>query len=160
MTRSAQIVQEVTVVIGQTPILLRCQDDGFWEIVEQRADGFVSDGASPVCSFDVVVVRPERSLSSVRELLVRKDGDNWRLERETSAWSGTANWSRAHPADRDALRDRYGAASFTPLSRRPVGAFSCTVLAPFGMDAHSCSREFQARGRLRFRGSPQTTPFS
>jgi len=81
MTSIAQIAQEVTVAIGETPILLRCADEGFWEIVEQRYAGFVSEGASPACTFDVEVVRPERSLSSVRELLVRNDGDNWRLER-------------------------------------------------------------------------------
>jgi hypothetical protein len=81
MTRIAQIAQEVTVAIGETPILLRCADEGFWEIVEKRYSGFVSEDASPVCTFDVEVVRPEKSLSSVRELLVRNDGDNWRLER-------------------------------------------------------------------------------
>jgi len=81
MTRTAEIAQEVTVAIGDAPILLRCQDEGFWAIVEQRYSGFVSEDAEPVCAFDVEVARPERSLSPVRELLVQNDGDAWRLER-------------------------------------------------------------------------------
>ncbi len=81
MTRIAQIAQEMTVAIGDTPILLRCADEGFWQIVEQRYSGFVSESVPPACTFDVEVARPERSLSSVRELLVRNDGDDWQLER-------------------------------------------------------------------------------
>ena len=81
MTGSAQIAQEATVAIGDTPILLRCQDEGFWDIVEQRYSGFVGEVAQPVSVFDVEIARPERLLSTVRELLVRNDGDDWRLER-------------------------------------------------------------------------------
>ena len=108
MTRIAQIVQELTVAIGETPILLRCQDEGFWEIVEQRYAGFVSEGAQPACTFDVEVVRPERSLSSVRELLVRNDGDNWRLERGDFRveWNSRTG-RRAHSANGDAVRHRH-----------------------------------------------------
>src|SRR5215475_2117375 len=81
MTRTMEIAQEVTVAIGDRPILLRCQDEGFWSIVEQRYSGFVDEAVHPACVFDVEVTRPERSLSPVRELLVQNDGDRWRLER-------------------------------------------------------------------------------
>jgi organic radical activating enzyme len=81
MTRTTQIAQEATIAIGGTPILLRWQDEGFWSIVEQRYSGFVREGSEPECKFDVEVVRPERSLSSVDELLVEKNGESWRLER-------------------------------------------------------------------------------
>ena len=81
MTRTTQIAQEVTIAIGSTPILLRCPDEEFWSIIEQRYSGFISDAPEPACVFDVVVTRPERSISSVRELLVQNDGDSWRLER-------------------------------------------------------------------------------
>jgi hypothetical protein len=81
MTRTAEITQEATIAIGDSPILLRCQDEEFWSIVERRYFGFVRDGLAPACVFDVEVTRPERLLSSVRELLVRNDGDDWQLER-------------------------------------------------------------------------------
>ena len=96
MNRTAQMTQEVTVAIGETPILLRCADEGFWEIVEQRYSGFVSEDAQPVCTFDVEVARPERSLSSVRELLVRNEADDWRLERGDFRVEWNSQTGRGH----------------------------------------------------------------
>jgi len=96
MTRTAQIAQELTVAIGDTPILLRCQDEGFWEIVAQRYSGFVSETAQPACTFEVEVVRPERSLSSVQELLVRNDADDWQLERGDFRVAWNSRTGRGH----------------------------------------------------------------
>src|SRR5882672_1316092 len=96
MTGTAQIAQEATVAIGDTPILLRCQDQGFWDIVEQRFSGFLTENAQPACMFDVEIARPERLLSTVRELLVRNDGDDWRLERGDFRVEWNSRTGRGH----------------------------------------------------------------
>jgi hypothetical protein len=80
-TQPLTSIQELTVEIGETPILLRCQDEGFWEIVRQRYSAFVGEGTEPACTFDVEVVRPEVSLSHEGELRVWREGGLWRLER-------------------------------------------------------------------------------
>jgi hypothetical protein len=83
MTRTEQLVsiQEVAVEIGETPILLRSQDEDFQAILRERYSGFVREGAHPDCAFDVDLVRPEESLSAEGELRVWRDGGLWRLER-------------------------------------------------------------------------------
>jgi len=96
MTRTAQSAQEVTVAIGDSPILLRCQDEEFWTIVEQRYSSFVREGAEPACVFEVEVTRPERSLSSVRELRVQNDGDAWELERGDFRVEWNSRTGRGH----------------------------------------------------------------
>jgi hypothetical protein len=83
MTHTGQLtsISEVAVEIGETPILLRSQDEDFQAIVQQRYSGFVRERAQPEYAFDVDVVRPEESLSSEGELRVWSDGGLWRLER-------------------------------------------------------------------------------
>jgi hypothetical protein len=80
MTPQLASIQELAIEIGDTPILLRRQDERFWQIVQQRYSGFVRDGVEPAVTFNVDVVDPEESLSD-GELRVWTEGGLWRLER-------------------------------------------------------------------------------
>jgi hypothetical protein len=80
MTPQLASIQELAIEIGDTPILLRSQDERFWQIVQQRYSGFVRDGVEPAVTFNVDVVDPEESLSD-GELRVWTEGGLWRLER-------------------------------------------------------------------------------
>ncbi len=80
MTAQLTSIQELAVEIGQTPILLRSQDERFWHIVQQRYSGFVRDRVEPAITFEVDLVDAEASLSD-GELRVWTENGLWRLER-------------------------------------------------------------------------------
>ncbi len=73
---------DVAVEIGGMPILLRTQDPDFRTLLEDRYVGFVRPASLPTpFSFDVDVVKPERSVSEAEELKVWIDDGVWRMER-------------------------------------------------------------------------------
>jgi hypothetical protein len=80
-TEQLTSILEAVVEIGETPILLRAHDEGFWEIIQQRYSGFVRKRQRPACTFDVDAVGPEASLSDEGELRVWSQDGLWRLER-------------------------------------------------------------------------------
>jgi hypothetical protein len=73
---------DVSVEIGGMPILLRTRDADFRTLLESRYLGFVRpSGASASFSFDIDVVRPERTVSDAEELEVWIEDGIWHLER-------------------------------------------------------------------------------
>jgi hypothetical protein len=73
---------DVAVEIGGMPILLRTRDADFRTLLENRYLGFVRpSGASASFSFDIDVVRPERTVSDAEELEVWIEDGIWHLER-------------------------------------------------------------------------------
>ncbi len=79
-TSQSTSIQELAIEIGETPVLLRSQDERLWQIVQQRYSDFVREDAEPACTFDVDMVGPEESLSEGELRVWREDGF-WRWER-------------------------------------------------------------------------------
>ena len=74
-------VNEITIEVGQVPILLRTSDAGFARMLRARYTPFVDSAAAlPAFRFDIDLVRPGEGPAE-EDLLVRRSGREWHVRR-------------------------------------------------------------------------------
>ncbi len=84
------MVNQTTIEIGGMAIRLRAEDAEFVRMLQQRYAGFVKDDTEPQYEFQIEL-NPTGKTAADEDLLVRREGDLWRLTRGDFR----AEWSQA-----------------------------------------------------------------